>query len=345
MKKEKTLTIKDIAAACGVGIASVSRVVNRKPGVKPDLRMKIQRFIDDLGWQCNSLPLRFSARKNERLIILLSNGTNYQNLSVLHEILKEVLDQAPHAGYGVLILPGNRRNALEQCLNLKPYAVLENSPYPMLEEEREKIIEAGIRYISVATGLVSQGVCFASDWHTIGKRMAKTLRLAGHRSIGCFTGLGERIKISSFEEAVTENQKNFLEGIASAHKEFDAERDIVGDNYGDVRPLMEELKQKRHTAWICDDWKPCALFLTAVYPLGLRIPEDLSLLTIAPDKPDYLFPLPIVRLFPDVRGTAARILEQLNPETTYVPQTLFMDYKQGKGTSVALQNSKNDKSS
>jgi len=52
---EKKITIRDIARDCGVGLGTVSRVVNRQPGVKDEIRRKVLQYIEDIGWRCDKL--------------------------------------------------------------------------------------------------------------------------------------------------------------------------------------------------------------------------------------------------------------------------------------------------
>ena len=47
------LTIKDIAQRCQVGKSTVSRVLNNDPKVNAQTREKVQRVIDELGFQPN----------------------------------------------------------------------------------------------------------------------------------------------------------------------------------------------------------------------------------------------------------------------------------------------------
>ncbi|MFD5430140.1 LacI family DNA-binding transcriptional regulator [Streptomyces sp. NPDC127084] len=46
-------TMKDVAARAGVGLKTVSRVVNGEPGVTPDTERKVQEAIDALGFRRN----------------------------------------------------------------------------------------------------------------------------------------------------------------------------------------------------------------------------------------------------------------------------------------------------
>jgi LacI family transcriptional regulator, galactose operon repressor len=46
-------TMKDVAARAGVGLKTVSRVVNAEPGVTPETERRVQEAIDALGFRRN----------------------------------------------------------------------------------------------------------------------------------------------------------------------------------------------------------------------------------------------------------------------------------------------------
>ncbi|MYX42948.1 LacI family DNA-binding transcriptional regulator, partial [Streptomyces sp. SID89] len=46
-------TMKDVAARAGVGLKTVSRVVNGEPGVTPDTERRVQEAIEALGFRRN----------------------------------------------------------------------------------------------------------------------------------------------------------------------------------------------------------------------------------------------------------------------------------------------------
>src|SRR4051794_26561430 len=45
--------MKDVAARAGVGLKTVSRVVNGEPGVTPDTMLRVQSAIEALGFRRN----------------------------------------------------------------------------------------------------------------------------------------------------------------------------------------------------------------------------------------------------------------------------------------------------
>jgi LacI family transcriptional regulator len=58
MQRTRRPTMKDVAARAGVGLKTVSRVVNEEPGVLPDTAALVRKAIDELGFRRN-----FSARQ------------------------------------------------------------------------------------------------------------------------------------------------------------------------------------------------------------------------------------------------------------------------------------------
>lgn len=57
-------TIKDVAKKAGVGIATVSRVLNNQPRVKESTRLKIQAVINDLGYTPNEIARNMTKQRS-----------------------------------------------------------------------------------------------------------------------------------------------------------------------------------------------------------------------------------------------------------------------------------------
>ena len=70
MFKQK-YTIKDIADMSGFSVRTVSRVINNKPHVKSETRQKIQKILEETGFETNVFAknLRKRAMKNIMVVI------------------------------------------------------------------------------------------------------------------------------------------------------------------------------------------------------------------------------------------------------------------------------------
>ncbi|ENH95515.1 LacI family transcriptional regulator, partial [Gracilibacillus halophilus YIM-C55.5] len=50
-----SVTIKDVANKANVSIATVSRILNHKPGYSPETERKVLSIIEELGYYPNGL--------------------------------------------------------------------------------------------------------------------------------------------------------------------------------------------------------------------------------------------------------------------------------------------------
>ena len=79
--------IEDVAAAAGVSMKTVSRVLNREPNVREDTRARVQAAVDKLKYT-PSLSARSLAGNKSYLIALLYNNPS---ANYLMEIMGGVL--------------------------------------------------------------------------------------------------------------------------------------------------------------------------------------------------------------------------------------------------------------
>ncbi len=71
------VTIKHVAQEAGVSTQTVSRVVNRVPGVLPDTRQRVQDAIDRLGYRPNVIARSLTQRRSYTIGVVASGIDNY----------------------------------------------------------------------------------------------------------------------------------------------------------------------------------------------------------------------------------------------------------------------------
>ena len=69
----KTTTIKDIAKAAGVSIATVSRVINQSENVKPELAERVMSAVKKLNYSPNAVARSLKNSKTAVVAYLVSN--------------------------------------------------------------------------------------------------------------------------------------------------------------------------------------------------------------------------------------------------------------------------------
>jgi LacI family transcriptional regulator len=206
----KRATMRDVAAAAGVSLMTVSRVVNGESGVQPETAARVNRAIRRLGYQRND-----AARQLRR------KGKPTQIIGLL-------LDDIANPFFATLA------RAVEDAARLHSFVVLIGSSNDSLEREREVISAFSARRVDGVILVPAAGnhrflraqqelgvkvVCvdrpadnLAADTVLVDNRRGayraiRHLMLHGHRRIGY---LGDREDIW----AVRERYAGFIEALA-----------------------------------------------------------------------------------------------------------------------------------
>lgn len=79
-------TIKDVAKKAGVGIATVSRVLNDSGYVKQATREKVEKVIKEIGYHPNELARSMLRQKNHIVAFVLPNNTHLFFSELLYEL-------------------------------------------------------------------------------------------------------------------------------------------------------------------------------------------------------------------------------------------------------------------
>ena len=93
------VTIKDVAALCGVSTQTVSRVINNRPDVAPDTRERIEGAIATLGYRPSAVARTLVARRSNAIGVLLA-GMGYTGTV---STLRGIIDESANLGLTVLI--------------------------------------------------------------------------------------------------------------------------------------------------------------------------------------------------------------------------------------------------
>ncbi len=68
--EKQTITIYDVAREANVSMATVSRVVNGNPNVKPATRKKVLEVIDRLDYRPNAVARGLASKKRQQWVSL-----------------------------------------------------------------------------------------------------------------------------------------------------------------------------------------------------------------------------------------------------------------------------------
>ncbi|MDB4868879.1 MAG: LacI family transcriptional regulator [Cohnella sp.] len=265
-----SVTIYGVAKAAGVSIATVSRVINELPGVKPNTRMKVLRAVEELQYEHNPTAVALATGKNKVIGLMLPNIRN----PFYTEIAEGIYNVAMNKGVNVITLSMQEQDNFDAGLNmLSRYSV-----DGLLAMDIPKELLGGI------TGLVEHVVlvgndyldgktnCIAVDNFAGVQMMMRHLFDAAHRSIALlseppvYNDIKDRIRAYHF--CMDE------EGFAAArHVEYAEGSGIAAGEEAGRKWLKDGL---RHSAVLVSNDMLAIGFMKALKAVGKRVPEDVS---------------------------------------------------------------------
>jgi LacI family transcriptional regulator len=193
----------DVAALAGVGLKTVSRVVNSEGGVSPELEVRVRRAIEQLNYRrdANAATLRRLGRKTQTIGLVLEDVSNPFS-SALHRAVEDAARER-----GVLLFAGScdedpdrERELIGSFRDRRVDGIVvvpASHDHAYLYEERRAgtalvFVDRPASYLD-ADSVVSDNVGGA-------KEAVRHLLDRGHRRIGF---LGDLLSISTASERLT----------------------------------------------------------------------------------------------------------------------------------------------
>ncbi|SHE70470.1 transcriptional regulator, LacI family [Seinonella peptonophila] len=111
-KKNGTITIYDVAREAGVSMATVSRVVNGNPNVKPTTRKKVLSVIGQLGYRPNAVARGLASKKTTTVGVVIPDISN----AFYAELTRGIEDIATMYHYNIILSNSDLQHTKELSL-------------------------------------------------------------------------------------------------------------------------------------------------------------------------------------------------------------------------------------
>ncbi|WP_245275979.1 LacI family DNA-binding transcriptional regulator [Rhizobium giardinii] len=269
-------TVKDVAREARVSVGTVSRVLARNETVNPGIRQRVEEVIARLGYRPSSLGRSLRLNKSDIIGLIIPDITN----PFFAELAKHLETLASAAGYSVL-LANTHDDPKAECKQVQ--SLLCRVPAGIVIAPVSGSLVGGI----LPDGLVSVTIDRPLTGHSLvavdnfegGRLAASHLLELGHRRIGYISGptttdvsiqrlngFRGRVEEASSDRAQDLVQLTVLEG------NFDYKS---GEAIG--RKLLQGNVGRRPTAIATANDQQAIGLLRASRDLGIRVPEDLSI--------------------------------------------------------------------
>jgi len=271
-----SVTIYDVAAAAGVSIKTVSRVLNREPNVKPGTRQMVMAAAAKLQYRPNVSARSLAGSRSYLLGLLFDNPSR----AYVSELQFGALHCCRQEGYHLLVeaidsTAGDVVQSVEAMLQtLKIDGLILTPPVCDLPDVLEMLDRSSTPYVRIAPEHdAARAARVNMDDRLAAYQMTELLLGLGHRDIGFIKGHPDH---------------------GAAHLRFEGYLDALRDHGAPVRP--ERISQgyfsfksgvESAEALLGDDDRPTAIFasndemalgiMSVASRRGLVIPQQLSI--------------------------------------------------------------------
>jgi len=337
MNPDKRITIKDVARIAGVSTQTVSRVLNNRPDVSEDTRVRIQQVISDLGYAPNVFARNLSRGRSNALGVV-GYGLEYFGSS---NVLTGIENKANALGFSLTfslidpVEPGRIDEILYDLLSRRVEGIIWAVPGDIYNSDwlDEKFSNIPIPLISINKRQTGSDFIAALDNRLGGKLAAEHLMEQGYQRIGIITGP------ENWWEA-KERLTGWRDAVKSAgYLEIDT-LIVEGDwnpPSGDVGlHRLQDHNPDLDAVFVSNDQMALGV-LKAARRLGLKVPEDLGVVGFddIPEAAYFYPPLTTIRQNPKNLGALAvervKVLidayhrnELLKPETSWLEPRLII---------------------
>ena len=260
--------MKDVAQRAGVGVGTVSRVINRVPGVKESTLIKVNQAIKEL----NYIPDEYARglkTKSSRTIALILPSVWYPFFSEFAYYVEKRLDKENYK----LLLCNSNGNSTEEAKYIKMLKQNKiDAIIAITYSDIEQYIYSNIPFVSLDRYFDKKVSYVTSDNYEGGKLAARKLLEHGARSLAY---VGSHSKYPNGTMLRRAGFRDYLENIGIDYKEI-----FLQEPVNDFTPyILEMLKVHPKIDGIFCHTDSLLLKLRKILnQYGYRVPEDIQLI-------------------------------------------------------------------
>ena len=260
--------MKDVAQRAGVGVGTVSRVINRVPGVKESTLIKVNQAIKEL----NYIPDEYARglkTKSSRTIALILPSVWYPFFSEFAYYVEKRLDKENYK----LLLCNSNDNTTEEAKYIKMLKQNKiDAIIAITYSDIEQYIYSNIPFVSLDRYFDKKVSYVTSDNYEGGKLAARKLLEHGARSLAY---VGSHSKYPNGTMLRRDGFRDYLENIGIDYKEI-----FLQEPVNDFTPyILEMLKVHPKIDGIFCHTDSLLLKLRKILnQYGYRVPEDIQLI-------------------------------------------------------------------
>ncbi|MDW0110330.1 catabolite control protein A [Sporosarcina aquimarina] len=270
------VTIYDVAREANVSMATVSRVVNGNPNVKPATRKKVTACIERLGYRPNAVARGLASRKTTTVGVIVPDISK----SYYAELSRGIADVATMYEYNIILSNSDKRplreiELIEDHLGKQVDGLIFMSD-SISEDVRKEMISANVPIVLAGTHDTELDFPTVNienkkaAYHAVNELIAND-----HKRIAFISGpfsrdINRLAKKTGYEEAMSEAGLSIPEG-------YIVETDNTYDDAYEVWNRLRKLPEPPTAIFAGNDEIAVGL-MNGIRDAGLTVPDDIEMI-------------------------------------------------------------------
>ena len=267
--------IKGIARLAGVSPATVSRVINNRPGVRPELRRAVEQVVRGRGLHLDTAARALKSRKTFRLAVITprSGSLMFAN-PFFTEILRGISDVTEKEGYSIVVVTAATSQTLYEVNRNRSCDGVLFVGFRKGVPEPQSLRGAVVPVVTIPRPGPRYKLPFVSmDDETGAWEATRHLVERGHERIGLLNGPRNSIysinRLAGYRRALKDAGLPFDRSLIE-------DGDFVAESAEQAAVRLLEMPE-RATAILATSDHMATGALYAARSLGLRVPADVAL--------------------------------------------------------------------
>lgn len=277
-----TITIKDIAKICGVGVSTVSRALNNHPDINPATRQRIMEVVEEYGFIPNNSARNLKITDSKTIAVLakgMSNPFFMRMIGIIEEYIQDMRYSME------LRHVDDKTDEVEVAMELVKEKKLKGIIFlgGLSTHSPEKLEKIGVPFvlstISMSEDTTGDYSSIAVDDIEESSKITQYLIDNGHKKIA-FMGAHEgdtsigQLRLQGYKKALKDNNIK-LDTKLIWHSDDEADTYSMENGYNIVKAMLAEGRQFTALYAISDTMAIGAM--RALSESGKKIPEDVSI--------------------------------------------------------------------
>lgn len=330
--------IKDVAARAGVSSATVSRTLSGNGKVSEATRHKVQEAADELGYVLSYNASSLASGRSRNIGIVMPTVGRWYFSQVLEGAAAALID----AGYDLTLYntsdgPGHRESVLTEMLRRKRLDAVIAVALRLTDEELAQLHAVGKPIVAIG-GPLPQTHTIRVDEANISAFATEHLISLGHRRIAHIGGGEELVRDFRLGSTRRDGYEQAMgrAGLDCLH--INSADFSVASGAQAAKTLLAS-PHSRPTGIFCASDELAIGAILAAGALGLRVPEDLSVIGIDGHELGEVFGLTTISQDPKGQGAAAvaavlSLLAQTPLESDWIQRFYPTEFVVRSSTSV-----------